>query len=105
MAHLDAKENLDEAILKGMITTNEEFLLKEVDQSLIQARTLIHSFNMDSVAPKAMEGIAKADTVNINSVGLIDEYYFRRKGLAVATLIITFLAFMLYRKIRKIKQK
>ncbi len=104
-AHLNAKQSLDEAILKGMMTTNEEFLLKEVVQSLIQARTLIHSFDMDSVAPKAMEGIAKADTVVLNSAGLIDEYYFRRKGLAVATLIITFLAFMLYRKIRKIEQK
>lgn len=105
LAHTEAKRHLDKAILKGMMTTNEEFLLKEVEQSLIQARTLIHSFNMDSVAPKAMAGIAKADTIKVNSAGLIDEYYFRRKGLGVATLIITFLAIMLYRKIRKIESK
>ena len=87
------------------MTTDEEFLMKEVDQSLIQTRTLIHSFDLNKVAPKAAEGIAKADTVKINSAGLIDEYYFRRKGLAVASLIITFLVVMLYRKIRKIEAK
>lgn len=102
-AHAEAKSHLDEAILKGMMTTNEEFLLKEVDQSLIQTRILIHTFNMDSVTPKAEEGIAKAEAIATNSAGLIDEYYFRRKGLGVASLIITFLAIMLYRKIRKIE--
>ena len=104
-AHAQAKRRLNEAIYKGMMTTDEEFLLKEVDQTLIQARTLVHSFNMDSVAPKARAGIAKADTIIANAAGLIDEYYFRRKGLGVATLIITFLAIMLYRKIRKIESR
>ena len=104
-AHLVAKRDLDEVMAKGMMTTDEEFLLKEVDQSLIKARTLIHSFNMDSVAPAAIAGIAKADTIVINSAALIDEYYFRRKGLVVASLIITFLAVMLYLKIRKIEAK
>ena len=76
------------------MTTDEEFLVKEVDQTLIQTRTMIHSFDINLVAPKAIEGIAKTDTIKINSAGLIDEYYFRRKGLGVATLIITFLAFI-----------
>ena len=94
---------LEDAKIKGMMTVNEEFLMKDVEQSLIQTRTLIHSFNIDSVVPKAGEGLAKADTVRINSLNLIDEYYFRRKGLGVATLIITFLVVMLYRKIRRLE--
>jgi predicted CXXCH cytochrome family protein len=94
---------MDDAKAKGMMTVNEEFLLKDVNQSLIQARTMVHSFNVDSVVPKAEVGIAKADTVKINSLKLIGEYHFRRKGLAVATLIITFLVLMLYRRIRKLE--
>jgi predicted CXXCH cytochrome family protein len=104
-ARTEASNMLDKAISKGIMTTDEEFLLKEVEQSLIQARTMIHSFDMNLVAPKAAAGIIQADTVRTNSAALIDEYYFRRKGLAAATLIITFLAIMLYRKIRQIEKK
>ena len=84
-AHDEAKEVLDEAIYKGMMTTDEEFRMKEVSQALVQTRTLLHSYSLDSVQPKAEEGIEKAKEVKANSAGLIEEYYFRRKGLALAT--------------------
>jgi predicted CXXCH cytochrome family protein len=96
---------LDDAIAKGMMTTDEEFLMKEVDQTVIQTRTLVHSFSTDSVTSRAQEGIAKADSVRVRSAELIDEYYFRREGLGVASLIITFLAIMLYRRIRSIEKQ
>jgi predicted CXXCH cytochrome family protein len=102
-AHDEAKTVLDEAIVKGMMTTDEEFRLKEVAQALVQTRTLLHSYSLDSVLPKAEEGINKADVVKTNSAGLIDEYYFRRKGLALATLFITIMAIALYLKLRKIE--
>jgi predicted CXXCH cytochrome family protein len=98
----EAREILGDAQLKGMHTTDEEFLMKEVDQALIQTRTLIHLLDKDSVAGRGAEGIAKADTVITNSADLIDEYYFRRKGLTVATLIITILAIALYIRIRRL---
>jgi predicted CXXCH cytochrome family protein len=93
---------LAEARTKGMMTTNEEFRLQEVDQALIQARVLVHAFNLEKLAPKADEGLAKADTVRANSAELIDEYYYRRKGLGLATLFITIVAVGLYLKIRKL---
>ncbi len=95
---------LEDARAKGMMTVNEEFLMKDVNQSLIQTRTMVHSFDIDSVAPKAENGLAKADTVRINSLNLIDEYHFRRKGLGIATLIITFLVIMLYIRIRRLER-
>jgi len=95
---------LKDAMHKGMMTTDEEFLMKEVDQTVIQTRTQIHSFNIDSLIPKAEAGIQKADSTRINSAKLIDEYYFRRKGLGVATIIITLLAFVLYRRIKLIEK-
>lgn len=103
-AHDRASEILNEAKAKGMMTTDEEFLMKEVDQALIQTRTLIHAFNLDSVGPRSSEGIEKADSVHFLSAQLIDEYYFRRYGLGIATLVIAFLALMLYRKIRTMEK-
>jgi predicted CXXCH cytochrome family protein len=87
---------------KGMMVTDEQFKLREVDQDLIQTRTLVHSFNLDTLAPKAKEGIAKADSVQVGAEALIGEYYFRRKGLGVATIFITIAAIALYLKIRKL---
>lgn len=99
-----AREILGEAIAKGMMTTDEEFLMKEAGQILIQTRALVHTVDAGKVAPKAAEGVNKAGLVADKSADLIDEYYFRRQGLAVASLIITFLAIMLYRKIRRIEK-
>lgn len=101
-AHDTARVVLDEAIVKGMMTTDEEFRIKEVSQVLIKSRTMVHAFNSDSVLTVSAAGIAKADTVRVNSAALIDEYHFRRKGLGFATLFITIVAIALYIKIRRI---
>ncbi|HWR82256.1 MAG TPA: cytochrome c3 family protein [Candidatus Deferrimicrobium sp.] len=101
-AHGQAETALEEAVTKGMMTTDEEFRLKEVDQNLIQTRTLVHAFNMDSVSGKAEEGLQKARQVQQNSARLVDEYYFRRKGLGLATLGITILVVGLYLMIKRL---
>ena len=87
-----------------MRTTDEEFRFNEVNQALIKTRTMLHSYSIDSVAPQAEAGIQKADTVKTNSAALIDEYYFRRKGLGLATLFITIMAVALYLLIRRIEK-
>lgn len=102
VAHREAQNVLDEAIEKGMMTTDEEFRLKEVHQALVQTRTLIHAFNLDSVADKVEEGLKKAREVETNSASLIDEYYFRRKWLGLATLFIAIVIISLYVKIRRL---
>ena len=93
---------LNEATAKGMMTTNEEFQFKNVNQALIQARTMVHTYNADSVLPKTELGMKEADSVKTASASLIDEYYFRRKGLVLATLFITILAIALYVKIKRV---
>lgn len=98
----EAREVLSRAIKMGMLTTDEEFRLKEVDQALIQTRTLVHSFNLDSVLPRAQDGLEKADLVIVNSEALIGEYHFRRQGLGLATMFITLLVIGLWIKIRRI---
>lgn len=105
MAQKQAKKVLDNAMLKGMMTTDEEFRFKEVNQVLIHARSLVHSLNADSVVTETEKGIKKADTVKTNASALISEYYLRRKGLALVTLFITILAIALYIKIKKVDKK
>lgn len=103
-AERDAQTTLDEAIEKGMRTTDEEFRQKEVRQALIQSRTSIHSFSLSTVQPLAEDGIAKARLVSANSEKLIDEYYFRRKGLGIATVFMTILVVALGAAIRRIER-
>jgi hypothetical protein len=98
-----ASFKLREAGAKGMLITDEEFALKEVDQIKVQARSSIHAFAADSLVPKAEDGIKKAERVRTNGAGLIDEYYFRRWGLGIASIFITLLALLLYFKIRSLK--
>lgn len=100
----EARLLLDEASIKGMMTTEEEFILKEVSQSIHTARAAIHAFSIDSLVPHAVQGIANAEKVRQRAVELIDEYYFRRWGFAVATIIISLLAAALYFKIRRIEK-
>ena len=97
-----AQTLLTDAQQKGMMTTDAEFVMKDVNQALIQSRTSIHAFNIDSLVPKAKAGIVKADSVQSMSASLINQYFFRRRGLAVSTLIMTFLAIVLYIKIRRL---
>ncbi|MFH2036811.1 MAG: cytochrome c3 family protein [Candidatus Zixiibacteriota bacterium] len=88
---------------RGMETTDIMFLMKDVNQALIGTRTAVHSFDINKVAQHAAVGLAKADSIQVQAAGLIDEYYFRRWGLAIATLFITILAIALYFKIRQIE--
>ena len=103
-ASTEAHQSLDLASDKGMMTTDEEFLLKEVVQSLINVRAAIHAFNPDSLLTHASVGLEKAEAVKTGSLELIDEYYFRRWGLAISTIIITIMAIALYLKIRRIEK-
>jgi hypothetical protein len=90
---------------KGMMTSDIEFLMKDVDQAIIQSRISIHAFSADSVLPKVETGIEKADEAQLKAASLIDNYYFRRKGLVISTIIMTFLVVLLYLKIRKIEKR
>lgn len=101
-AHQRSDSLVRQAAEKGMPTTDEEFLLKEVKEALLQSRTVIHAFEAAALTVHTTAGLAKADTARINAAGLIDEYYYRRRGLGLATLFITTLAIALYIRIRRL---
>jgi len=90
---------------KGMEASEARFKLRDVRQSRLQSRTMVHSFNEEKFAEVVRPGIASAQMVAAEGEELIDEYYFRRYGLGIASLIITIVAISLYLTIKRIEKR
>lgn len=99
IAVLDKAENL------GMDISDARYSLKDVNQSAVQARVAIHSFKVKEVEDAARPGIAIIAQARTAGQEAVHEYGFRRQGLAVSTLIVTFLVILLWLKIRDIEKK
>jgi len=87
---------------KGMDDVEIEFLLQEAHQSLIQARTLVHTFDVEKVGLKTEEGVKKADEAMVLALESIKDHFIRRRGLGFATLFITLLVVALILKIKQL---
>ncbi len=105
MATDSARQELNQAKEREMMTTDEEFALHEVEQIGVKSRSLVHAFTLDSVRTLAADGVVQAKAVSSKSTGLVKEYYFRREGLVISLLIIALLALLLYVKIRAVEKK
>lgn len=90
---------------KGMEVTEAKFRLRDVRQARLLSRTAVHTFDEAKFGETVSEGIAKASAVAGEGQASIDEYYFRRYGLGIATLIITVLAFALWVHIKRIEKR
>jgi hypothetical protein len=88
----------------GMDDVEIEFLLQESHQSLIQARTLVHTFDPEKVGPTSREGIQKAGEALTVAAAQIDDHHVRRRGFGMATLFITVLAIALFLRIRQMER-
>jgi len=98
-----ASEKQEEVQRKGMDDVEIGYLLQEAHQSLIQARTLVHTFDPEKVGPKTDEGVEKVEAALTMADEAIKDFYFRRRGFGLATLFITLLAVALALKIRQME--
>lgn len=89
----------------GMDVSDASYSLKDVNQSLVEARVQIHAFAAGPVLSAAQPGLKIVADVQKSALGAVSEYYFRRKGLGISTLIITLLVVVLFLKIRQIERK
>ena len=89
----------------GMNDLDIEFLLKDAHQSLIEARTLVHTFDSDKVGEKTDESIKKSEAAIQLAYQEISDYDTRRRGFGIATIFITLLVVALFFKIREIEKK
>ncbi len=96
---------INEAERKGMEVGAAKFALRDVRQDRMEARTVVHAFDPSKFRQVAQKGIASALVVRDDARGAIREFYFRRTGLGVATLIITVLAISLFLTIRRIERR
>ncbi len=96
---------LNEAEQRGMEVSEAKFKLRDVHQARLQSRTMVHSFNEEKLHEVVGKGLNVASIVTGEGQHAIDEYYFRRWGLGVATMIISIVTVSLYFTIRRIERK
>ena len=101
----EALERLDQAEQLGMDVADTRYDLKDANQALVMSRVAIHSFKVEELAEVARPGIAVIAAAKASGSAAVREYFFRRQGLAVSTLIVTLLAIVLYLKIRQIDKE
>lgn len=99
------KKILNEAVQKGMDVSEATFSLKDVRQVLIQSRTTIHTFNIDKFKEQINEGFTIVNKSKLIGEEAIDEFYYRRIGLGISTIIVTLLVVGLYIKLKKVEKK
>lgn len=90
---------------KGMNDVEIGFLLQDAKQALIQSRTLVHTFDSTKVSAKTKDGIEISNKATFLAQKEIDEYYTRRNGFAVATLVFLLVVIVLYFKIKDKEKK
>jgi len=91
--------------IKGMNDIDIGFLLQEGRQKLIESRTLVHTFDLEKVEAKTDEGEVVVKEAIILAEKELDEYYSRRKGFAIATVVFILFAVALFLKIKDIEKK
>ena len=100
-----ARALVDEAEQKGMEIGEAKYRLRDARQARLEARTMVHAFDRDRFAAIVGKGLVTASSVATEASQVIEEYYFRRIGLGVATLVITIVGLSLYRLIRRIERR
>jgi hypothetical protein len=100
-----ARTLVEEAEQKGMEIAEAKFRLRDTRQAGLEARTMVHSFDGARFAAVIGKGLATNSSVSEEAAKTVQEFYFRRIGLGVATLIITVLAVSLYVYVRRIERR
>ncbi len=87
----------------GMDDVEIAYMLQESHQSLIQARTLVHTFDPERVGEKTGEGVEKAKGALEAAAAQVREFDVRRRGFGLATLFTTVLVVALFFYIRQME--
>jgi predicted CXXCH cytochrome family protein len=100
-----AKNLVNEAEQKGMEISEAKFKLRDAHQAKLQARTMVHSFNEGKFKEIVDgKGLATTNEIIAEANNAIDEFYFRRIGLGISVLVISFLALMIFLYIRRMER-
>ena len=100
-----AENLLSIAERKGMDVSDMYINMEDAHGILIQTRTNIHSFNADYVNKTAEAGFSAISEAVIGANNALSELNYRRKGLFVFSLIITFSVIVLFLKLKEMQRK
>jgi len=89
----------------GMQVSEAQFNLNDADDALIKSRTIVHSLSVNQIKETTGKGIKLANDAIEAGKQAMSELQFRRKGLAISIIFISFLAIGLYFKIKEIDKK
>jgi hypothetical protein len=95
---------LDQAERAGMEVSQPQFELTHAQTSLLQARTAVHSFSLDSVRHHVTEGLGVTLSAAERGRAALAELRFRRLGLVVSTAFIVLLIGGLILTIRQLER-
>ena len=90
---------------QGMEISELSFNLRDIRQSLIEARTTIHSFDDERVRKATKPGIELAGQVRESAGRLLGEHEKRRWWLGGATLVLIAMILGVYLKLRDIESR
>lgn len=100
-----AERRIHEAEQKGMEVDDILFALRDAKQARLQSRTAVHAFDLKAFGEVLDPGLRIATTSLRDADAANEEYYYRRIGLVVVTLIITVSIILLFLYIRRIERK
>ena len=89
---------------KGMEVSDAKFKLRDVRQARLKSRTAVHSFNLKEFESTIGEGLKITSMAKAEAESAVHEFFFRRWGLGVSTLIITLLAFGIWLYIKRLER-
>jgi len=99
-----AEHTIEAAEQKGMEVGDLRFSLRDARQARLRSRTAVHSFSIDKFKEVLYPGLMIARQALSDAEDANDDYYFRRTGLAVVSLIITVVVILLFLYIRRIER-
>ncbi|MBI2418688.1 MAG: cytochrome c3 family protein [Ignavibacteriales bacterium] len=101
----NADQYLDIAERLGMDVTDEKYALKNMKQLLIKVRTSVHVASLGKFKEEIAPGFEIVKDAETHGRKSIENYYFRRKGLMVSTVIVSILVGLLYLKLKRIEKE
>lgn len=98
----EAEALLTRAERAGMLVDEGRTVLREAREHQVQSRVLVHAFAAAPFAETAAAGVASAQRAHAAGEAALQELQVRRRGLAVATLLVLAFLVTLGLKIRRL---
>jgi predicted CXXCH cytochrome family protein len=102
VAMSEADALLTRAERAGMLVDEGRTALREAREHQVQSRVLVHAFAAAPFAERAAAGVASARRAHESGQAALQELQVRRRGLAVATLLVLAFLVTLGLKIRRL---